>query len=240
MQNLQSALSTISKAINKILLGSSQRLSNSLLFFLHLFYTQFIMKLSNKFTLTRILLSPVFFILYFLPIWTNGLFAKASVLIAIPLLCFMEFTDFLDGFFARRNNEVSDFGKLFDPFADVVVHMGTFVCFMFSMKLELSYMKPYLFILILYREMTMNFIRMVAVKKGVAIAARKGGKFKTVMYVASGFYALFLESMIRFGIELSSFAALQNVSLVLFIICVVCSYVSFIDYLIHFGKLLKS
>ena len=197
------------------------------------------MKLSNKFTLTRILLSPVFFILYFLPIWTNGLFAKASVMIAIPLLCFMEFTDFLDGFFARRNNEVSDFGKLFDPFADVVVHMGTFVCFMFSMKAELSYMKPYLFILILYREMTMNFIRMVAVKKGTAIAARKGGKFKTVMYVASGFFALFLETLVRFGIEPANFATLKTVSLILFIICVVCSYVSFIDYLIHFGKLLK-
>ena len=197
------------------------------------------MKLSNKFTLTRILLSPVFFILYFLPIWTGGFFAKASVMIAIPLLCFMEFTDFLDGFFARKNNEVSDFGKLFDPFADVIVHMGTFVCFMFSYKAELSYMKPYLFILILYREMTMNFIRMVAVKKGTAIAARKGGKLKTVMYVASGFYALFLETLVRFGIELPNFATLQVVSLILFVICVVLSYVSFIDYLIHFGKLLK-
>ena len=198
------------------------------------------MKLSNKFTLTRILLSPVFFILYFLPIWTGGFFAKESVIIAIPLLCFMEFTDFLDGFFARKNNEVSDFGKLFDPFADVVVHMGTFVCFMFSLKTGLSYMKPYLFILILYREMTMNFIRMVAVKKGTAIAARKGGKLKTVMYVASGFFALFLETLVRFGLEPADFAALQNISLVMFIICVLCSYISFIDYMIHFGKLLRS
>lgn len=152
----------------------------------------------------------------------------------------MEFTDFLDGFFARRNNEVSDFGKLFDPFADVIVHMGTFVCFMFSLKSGLSYMKPYLFILILYREMTMNFIRMVAVKKGTAIAARKGGKFKTVMYVVSGFFALFLESLVRFGVEAESLANLQLISFVLFVICVICSYVSFIDYLIHFGKLLKS
>ena len=214
-------------------------MKSPLLFSLYILYTDYIMKLSNKFTLTRILLSPAFFILYFLPIWTNGLFAKVSVVIAIPLLCFMEFTDFLDGFFARRNNEVSDFGKLFDPFADVVVHMGTFVCFMFSMKTDLSYMKPYLFILILYREMTMNFIRMVAVKKGTAIAARKGGKFKTVMYVVSGFFALFLETLVRFGAQPEFFGTLQNVSLILFIICVLCSYVSFIDYLVHFGKLLK-
>lgn len=198
------------------------------------------MKLSNKFTLTRILLSPVFFILYFLPIWTGGFFAKSSILVAIPLLCFMEFTDFLDGFFARRNNEVSDFGKLFDPFADVVVHLGTFLCFMFSFDPKISYMKPFLFILILYREMTMNFIRMVAVKKGTAIAARKGGKFKTVMYVVSGFFALFLETLVRLEIRPDYFPALQTASLILFVICVVCSYISFIDYLIHFGKLLKS
>jgi len=197
------------------------------------------MKLSNKFTLARIVLSPVFFLLYFVPIWTNGLFAKPSVLIAIPLLAFMEFTDYLDGHYARKNNEVSDFGKLFDPFADVTVHLATFLCFMFSVNSEISYMKPFIFILILYREMTMNFIRMVAVKKGTAIAARKGGKLKTVMYVASGFYALFLETLVRCNLVPSCFATLQIVSLVLFVICVVLSYISFIDYLIHFGKLLK-
>ena len=47
------------------------------------------MKLSNKFTLSRILLSPVFFILYVLPIWT-GKFSELSVAIAIPMLAFME------------------------------------------------------------------------------------------------------------------------------------------------------
>lgn len=197
------------------------------------------MKLSNKFTLTRILLSPVFFLLYFVPIWTNGFFARQSIIIAIPLLAFMEFTDFLDGFYARKNNEVSDFGKLFDPFADVTLHLGTFLCFMFSIKTGNSYMKPLIYILVLYREMTMNFIRMVAVKKGTAIAARKGGKFKTVMYVFSGFYALFLEGLIRIDMVPECFGLLKNISLGLFIVCVICSYVSFADYLIHFGKLLK-
>ena len=196
------------------------------------------MKLSNKFTLSRIVLSPVFFLLYFIPIWTNGAFAIPSVCIAIPLLAFMEFTDYLDGHYARKHNEVSDFGKLFDPFADVMVHLATFLCFMSSIS-GVGYMKPILFILILYREMTMNFIRMVAAKKGTAIAARKGGKFKTVMYVVSGFYALFLETLLRFGLELECFGVLRLVSLVLFLICVICSYASFIDYVVHFGKMLK-
>lgn len=195
------------------------------------------MKTSNKFTLARIVLSPLFFVIYFLPIWTGKL-ASLSVYIMIPLLAFMEFTDYLDGHFARKHNEVTDFGKLFDPFADVMVHLATFLCFMFSVKGN-GYMKPIIFVLIMYREMTMNFLRMVAAKKGTAIAARKGGKFKTVMYVISGFFALALESLVRLGISIDCFGALQIVSVVLFIICLVCSYASFIDYLIHFGSVLK-
>ena len=76
--------------------------------------------------------------------------------------------------------------------------------------------------------------------KGTAIAARKGGKIKTVGYVISGFYALFLESLVRLDLVPSFFGTLKIISLVLFIICVIASYASFIDYLIHFGKILKS
>lgn len=195
------------------------------------------MKLSNKFTLSRIILSPVIFIIYFLPIWT-GKFSALSVFVGIPLLAFMEFTDFLDGFFARRNNEVSDFGKLFDPFADITVHLTTFLCFMFSVS-GTGYIPAVIFILILYREMTMNFIRMVAAKKGTAIAARKGGKFKTVMYVVSEFFALIVESLIRLDTVPSCIESLRTVSLVLFIICLVLCYASFADYIVHFGKILK-
>ena len=195
------------------------------------------MKLSNKFTLSRILLAPVFFILYFVPIWF-GKFNELSMIIAIPLLAFMEFTDYLDGHYARKHNEVSDFGKLFDPFADVMVHLSTFVCFLFSVTGK-GYMSPLILILILYREMSMTFIRMIATKKGIAIAARKGGKFKTVMYVVAGFYALFLETLVRFNVQLECFDVLRVVCTCLFVICLICSYASFIDYLKHFGKVIK-
>lgn len=195
------------------------------------------MKLSNKFTLSRILLAPVFFILYFVPIWF-GKFNELSMIIAIPLLAFMEFTDYLDGHYARKHNEVSDFGKLFDPFADVMVHLSTFVCFLFSVTGK-GYMSPLILILILYREMSMTFIRMIATKKGIAIAARKGGKFKTVMYVIAGFYALFLETLVRFNVQLECFDVLRIVCTCLFVVCLICSYASFIDYLKHFGKVLK-
>ena len=196
------------------------------------------MKTSNKFTLTRIIFAPVFFILYFIPIWTGG-FTKVSLLVAIPLLCFAEFTDFLDGHYARKHNEVSDFGKIFDPFADVILHMTTFACLMFSVEQGLGYTPRFVFILILYREMGQTFLRMVAAKQGIAIAARKGGKIKTVMYVVSGFYALFLETLVRLDCVPDCFGALKIAALVLFLISLILSYSSFIDYLVHFGKNLR-
>jgi len=196
------------------------------------------MKTSNRFTLTRIIFAPIFFILYFIPEWT-GVFKAPSLLIAIPLLCFAEFTDFLDGYYARKHNEVSDFGKLFDPFADVILHMTTFACLIFSAGTAGGYTPLFVFILIMYREMSQTFLRMVAAKKGIAIAARKGGKVKTVTYVVSGFYALFLELLVRLDCVPDCFASLKIISTCLFVLSLILSYASFIDYLVHFGKVIK-
>ena len=105
---------------------------------------------------------------------------------------------------------------------------------------EISYLPVVILLLIMLREFSQNFLRMVAAKKGVAIAARKGGKFKTVMYVVSEFYALFLEILVRTENIPACWQILKTISLILFIVCIVCSYVSFIDYLVHFGSTLKS
>lgn len=208
------------------------------------------MKVANAFTLTRVLLSPVFLLLYFIPIWTGrGTLFTAVTL--IPLLAFMEFTDFLDGQFARRNGEVSDFGKLFDPFADVIVHLTTFACFLSSYSHTIGhYVSVVIYLFIVYREVTMNFLRMIAARKGIAIAARKGGKLKTVFYVATSFVCLVLECSVRYDavrpIPCSIAKAIaeehvmwQNASLVMFCISLALCYLSFIDYLIHFKKVFK-
>jgi len=196
------------------------------------------MNLSNKFTFTRIIFAPILFLLYNIPIWT-GKFSFISLIIALPLLVFAEFTDYLDGHYARKHNVVSDFGKLFDPFADVILHLTSFVCLMQSYKEGVSYIPSIIFLLIMLREFGQNFLRMVAAKQGTAIAARKGGKFKTVMYIVTEFYALFLELLVRIDQVPECFGTLRIVALVMFIICVICSYVSFIDYLVHFGTVLK-
>ena len=196
------------------------------------------MKLSNKFTFTRILFAPIFFVMYFFPLWT-GCGTKVSLLLAVPCLIFAELTDYFDGHYARKHNEVSDFGKLFDPFADVVLHLTSFVCLMHSIKPELSYMPVYFFVLIMLREFSQNFLRMVAAKQGTAIAARKGGKLKTVVYIVAEFYGIFLELLVRLDAVPEFFGAMQTGAFAFFALCVILSYASFIDYLIHFGKILK-
>lgn len=195
------------------------------------------MKLSNKFTLVRIFFAPVFLILYLLPSYVNNpLFTNVTGWIMLPLLAFAEFTDFLDGYYARKRNEVSDFGKIFDPFADVFLHITILAAFAYT-----NYFNFICLILILYREFTMNFLRMVAAKKGVAIAARKGGKFKTCLYIFTGFVILFMVSASRIGMPLAGnvLAIFETSVEVLSWLCVLASYVSFIDYVKSFGQLFR-
>lgn len=61
------------------------------------------MKTSNKFTLARVCFAPVFFFIYFIPVWAqNENLAKISACIMIPLLALAQFTDYFDGHYARK------------------------------------------------------------------------------------------------------------------------------------------
>ena len=189
------------------------------------------MKIADIFTLIRIVLAPVFLIVYFFPEWF-GFGNVLSVWILLPLIIFAEFTDFLDGYFARKTNQVSDFGKLFDPFADVFLHLTVFFCYTLS-----GYISPFIMLLFAYREFGMLFVRLLAAKKGVAIGARKGGKFKTVLYVIAGFFSLFLECAKRLGFSLPE--NLMYIGYIFYIMGLIASYVSFIDYLVNFIPVIK-
>jgi CDP-diacylglycerol--glycerol-3-phosphate 3-phosphatidyltransferase len=154
----------------------------------------------------------------------------------VPLLIFAELTDYYDGKYARKHNQVTDFGKVFDPFADVFLNVTVFFCLVLS-----GYMPGFILLFIIYREISMTFIRLVAIQEGVAIGARKGGKTKTVLYIASSFAALAIESALRLGLlEADDFLVKVGkiAALALFILCLIVSYISFADYLIVFRKVL--
>ncbi len=202
------------------------------------------MTVSNRFTLSRALFAPIFYLIFNLPVWTGSyVLAVISACIMIPTLAVVEVTDYWDGHYARKYNEVSDFGKLFDPFADVILNLTVFLC-----AVEAGYMPFVLFILIFYREFSQSFLRMIASKKGIAIAARMGGKLKTVFYIITGFFFLTLESYKRFEFHFpSDYQFIDNIirssllwsTRVLFVVCVLLSWLSFIDYIKSFYKLIK-
>jgi CDP-diacylglycerol--glycerol-3-phosphate 3-phosphatidyltransferase len=192
------------------------------------------MNLANKLTFFRLILAPVFFIIYLLPNFIPSWFIQGTgwtipVLWLIFIVC--EVTDLLDGIAARKLNVISDFGKLFDPFADTLMQITCFLCFV----IDGIFPAP-LFLLVVYREFGILFIRNLMLKKGITMAARIGGKIKTVAYIVAGCAALLTVSLQRLSIFEFLHPYFKTGTVVIFFISVIISIVSFIDYLIIYLK----
>ena len=198
------------------------------------------MTLADKVTAFRLVLAPVFFIVYLLPRFFpalfavssppgSGIFSAISVSWTVPVLWILflisELTDLLDGFIARRRGEVSDFGKLFDPFADTLTQITYFFCFVID-----GILPSLLFLAVLYREFSILFVRNLMLKKGITMGARMGGKIKTVTYMLAGALALLASSVVRLGIDTNFYRILTIAAVVVFILSVLFSLVSFFDY----------
>ena len=188
------------------------------------------MNLANALTASRLVLSPVFFILFFLPEWTGSYQLVTVVLLWVVFLA-IELSDVLDGAVARKQNIVSDLGKLLDPFADVISRLTYFVTFA-----AVGIMPVWIVLLILYREYTIIFLRMMMYRTGTAMAARKGGKLKAVFYAIAGGAGI-LVAMARWIEPLSPFQRpIEIFAMVVFLISLFLAYLSLSDYLIVFFR----
>jgi CDP-diacylglycerol--glycerol-3-phosphate 3-phosphatidyltransferase len=187
------------------------------------------MSLANKLTVSRIVLAPVFFIVYFLTDYVPSLSAYGSAW-TVPVLWIIaivsEVTDMLDGIAARKRGETSDFGKFFDPFADTLMQITCFLCFVID-----RIFPAILYLLVIYREFSILLIRILMMKKGVAMGARLGGKVKTVTYITAGGVALLTVSFQRLAILEHLIPYFKIGALVIFIISIIFSFTSFFDYL---------
>jgi CDP-diacylglycerol--glycerol-3-phosphate 3-phosphatidyltransferase len=202
---------------------------------------------ADKVTSIRIILAPVFFILYMLPVFDppfglslvrvspegGGLFQKFLWTVPALWLIFIvsEITDLIDGRLARGLNEVSDFGKFYDPFADTLVQLTNFLCFVMDGILPVILFLPFL-----YREFSVFFIRNLMLRKGVAMGARMGGKIKTVVYIASCGLALLAASFKRLGQTGAIFTWTRAAAVTLFLAGVVLAIISFFDYFFVYRK----
>ena len=146
------------------------------------------MNLPNKLTLTRILLVPVFMIFVSLSQHGTADYNPRWYLIAGFIFAVASFTDFLDGYLARKWNMVTDFGKFADPLADKLL---TTVAFIYMMRDGVC--SPVVLCIILAREFAVSGLRMVAAgaKDGRVIAANMWGKVKTVLQMLTIIFYFF-------------------------------------------------
>jgi len=147
-----------------------------------------------------------------------------------------EITDYFDGLAARKLNLTSDFGKLLDPFADTLTQVTFFLCFIIDGTFPGGIFPVILFLLVVYREFAIMFLRNLMAKKGIAMGARMGGKVKTVAYIISAAIALLTSSLERLELFKSILPYIKIGALIAFTISVIISIVSFFDYLIIYKK----
>ena len=131
------------------------------------------MNLPNKLTIFRIIL--VAFFMFFL-------FSKGVIMKSLALATFLtaSFTDFLDGYIAKKMNMITDFGKMMDPIADKILVLSAFLAFV-----EMKLVPAWMVVIIIFREALVTGLRMIALTKGKVVAADDGGKNKMVSQVFS-------------------------------------------------------
>ena len=133
------------------------------------------LNLAIRITLVRLLMSPAFLIVYFYD--RNSNFGDNSLILQCTAIFFAIMflvTDGLDGYFARKRNEVTKFGKYLDPFSDKICTLTIFLCFVAS-----NYVPVWMVALIYYREASISVLRTLAAAENIVISARPSGKWKT-------------------------------------------------------------
>ena len=127
------------------------------------------MTLPNILTCLRVLLIPVFMVLAY----QGNMPCDVAALIVYVVACL---TDYVDGNLARKNNQVTNFGKFMDPVADKLLVMAALLIFV-----EDGTIAAWMVAIILGREFIVSALRMVAASEGLVIAANMWGKTKTVI-----------------------------------------------------------
>lgn len=176
------------------------------------------LNLPNFITLTRILLIPVFVVLFVSPTEDRSLSAAAVFVIAAV-------TDLLDGYLARRNGQVTTLGKLLDPIADKLLVLSALI-----LLVNLDRVSALVAILIIAREVAVTGIRAIAAGEGMVIAAETTGKYKMALQVVA-IVLLILEDTF-----MSDFGNLHLAGIVTLYLSLLLGYISGGQYVWSFWK----
>ena len=127
------------------------------------------MNTPNKFTIARMIIVP-FLVIFLLTGWGG----EANRYISLTLFVVASVTDWFDGYLARKNNLVTNFGKFMDPLADKLLVCSAMIC-----MIDLKRLSAWFVIIIIAREFIISGFRLIAAENGIVIAANYWGKFKT-------------------------------------------------------------
>ena len=201
---------------------------------------------SNVITITRILLVPVFVAALLCP-WPEWLGLpdfgdQWKRIVAAAIFVLISGTDWLDGFLARKYDQVTDFGKFMDPLADKILVTAALIALV-----ELDALPTWVVLIILAREFIVSGVRMMAATKGVVIAASwlgkmaatKGvviaaswlGKSKTVSQMIAIVLFTIKDSHADIPISQAMADPLWLFSWIVMIVAIVLTIASLIDYL---------
>lgn len=141
------------------------------------------MNVPNRITISRIMLIPIFILLLSYPFeWGTWQVADQAIpishLIAMIIFAVASATDWLDGYYARKYNLVTNLGKFLDPMADKLLVSAAFI-----LLIALEMAPAWVVIIIISREFAVTGLRLVAAGEGIVLAAGQMGKLKTVLQI---------------------------------------------------------
>ncbi|HCU30815.1 MAG: CDP-diacylglycerol--glycerol-3-phosphate 3-phosphatidyltransferase [Sphaerochaeta sp.] len=184
------------------------------------------MNIPNKLTVSRLIMAPMFFIAFHLGVWFGEDFQSLSSILTLLLWALTELTDLLDGQIARRRNLVTDLGKVMDPFADTFSRLTYFVCLSGA-----GVMPLWTFILIMWREFSILFVRMLMMGKGKPVAANIWGKSKAVLYAISGALGILYIALDNWLSDAPFMEGARIGLYVVFVLAALSSVMSFLTYI---------
>lgn len=172
------------------------------------------MNLPTKLTVFRILLTFVIILLLIFPFYSvginffqftvNGIIIKSQYVIAGILFIIASLTDFIDGYLARKNNQVTDLGKMLDAIADKILVDSVLI--ILACHGFINILVP---VVIVLRDIFVDAIKMQAASKGVVVAAIKSGKLKTASLMIGTVLAFFYNMPFElWGIDVADFLLL--------------------------------
>lgn len=193
------------------------------------------MNLPTKLTFLRIFITFIIILILLFPFYSvgiewsqfvvDGVVIKLQYIVSGVLFIVASITDFIDGYLARKNNQVTDLGKMLDAIADKILVNSVLI--ILAYQGFISIIVPVVCVL---RDTMVDAIKMEAARKGKVVAAIKSGKIKTATLMVGVTLSFFYNMPFEFiGFNLEG---------LLLVIAVIMSIVSGVEYFLINRKII--